>query len=334
MYNMNVKSSLKMTVLAFIQASMEVMREYLSILKEEDMVVERSRSLISHYVIKENQYRSCSLNTAVEVTDDMSRSAEFLMSNISATWLPRELTPDFDRSTLNQFYDAFEDMHACISDIKRLASQHLSLHQRLTEVFVTSLSITESRNVSRLTIVAVGFLPLSLGSSLLSMSTRFADLGILIFDFVGVSLILVLVLFLGYLLVRLRGSLHFKATFRQFMLDRSRKTTSQSKRSSRLKYRLRIPKIMRYSWIAWQVLFVCYMLASFSVGMFNSSDIGLTMLWAGVVVFLSVPVVIIILSLTCSRIHWTYCASTQSDLEARAVEDTGRRRLGDRLASM
>lgn len=54
------------------------------------------------------------------------------------------------------------------------------------DLFLKNLSIIDSISVKRLTILAALYLPLSLASSILSMSTRFKDLNLLLYDFVGV----------------------------------------------------------------------------------------------------------------------------------------------------
>jgi Mg2+ and Co2+ transporter CorA len=77
---------------------------------------------------------------------------------------------------------------------------------RLTEELDNSLkfldlarSMSQKRNVQFLTILATIFLPLSLAAGVLSMQSRFTDLGVLLYDFVGVVVLLVVIalLFLG-----------------------------------------------------------------------------------------------------------------------------------------
>jgi hypothetical protein len=51
----------------------------------------------------------------------------------------------------------------------------------------------QAENLSRLTILATCLLPLSISASVLSMQTRFADLGILLYDLLGVTYLLGLI---------------------------------------------------------------------------------------------------------------------------------------------
>lgn len=61
-----------------------------------------------------------------------------------------------------------------------------------------TLNVRESQGVRRLTLLATIFLPLSLASSILAMSTRFRDLHLLLFDFVAVFTVLSSVALLIY----------------------------------------------------------------------------------------------------------------------------------------
>lgn len=66
------------------------------------------------------------------------------------------------------------------------------------ELFLKNLSIDDSVSIKRLTVLAAFFLPLSLATSLLSMSTRFKDLHLLLYDFVGVFFLISTFTILGY----------------------------------------------------------------------------------------------------------------------------------------
>ncbi|KAI1345294.1 hypothetical protein F5Y01DRAFT_110058 [Xylaria sp. FL0043] len=66
----------------------------------------------------------------------------------------------------------------------------------------TRLEQAQTASVKRLTILAAIFLPLSLSSSLLSMSSRVAELGVLWYDYFGVSSSLVFLMVLVYVGIR------------------------------------------------------------------------------------------------------------------------------------
>jgi hypothetical protein len=71
-----------------------------------------------------------------------------------------------------------------------IATRLVEMHQQDLKAFQDTQSIHESEGVKRLTILAAIFLPLSLSSSMLAMSTRFVDLHLLLFDFLGVFVLL------------------------------------------------------------------------------------------------------------------------------------------------
>lgn len=60
----------------------------------------------------------------------------------------------------------------------------------LCSIFANRVNIKQANSVTQLTRLAAIFLPLSLAAGVLSMQTRFADLKLLLYDFVGVMLIL------------------------------------------------------------------------------------------------------------------------------------------------
>jgi CorA-like Mg2+ transporter protein len=104
-----------------------------------------------------------------------------------------------------------------ILTLQKLCKQRLNntkrCIERLNRTFEgqnKALNIQESISVKRLTILASIFLPLSLSSSILSMQTRFINLHLLLYDFLGVFVIVSALALLIYFLVR--SILKLKAT--------------------------------------------------------------------------------------------------------------------------
>ena len=64
-----------------------------------------------------------------------------------------------------------------------------------------------SQGIKRLTVLATVFLPLSLASSMLAMTTRLADLGLILFDFVGVFFFIASMAFVLYLIIVIGNNL-------------------------------------------------------------------------------------------------------------------------------
>ncbi|KAF2685344.1 hypothetical protein K458DRAFT_417406 [Lentithecium fluviatile CBS 122367] len=73
---------------------------------------------------------------------------------------------------------------------KNWATQLRTRSTEIHNVMVSRFNVKQASSVNQLTLLAALFLPLSLAAGVLSMQTRFADLHLLLFDFVGVVVIL------------------------------------------------------------------------------------------------------------------------------------------------
>jgi hypothetical protein len=92
------------------------------------------------------------------------------------------------------------EIRASLSDMGSRTTRFTNTLERRLKFFELSRSIKEQGSVWVLTLLASFFIPMSLASSLLSMSTRFVDLHYLLYDFCGVIVILstlVIWVFLG-----------------------------------------------------------------------------------------------------------------------------------------
>ena len=76
------------------------------------------------------------------------------------------------------------------AQLVKISQDNMERYQHGWNAYREILNVRESQGVKRLTMLATVFLPLSLSSSILAMNTRFRDLDRLLFDFVGVFLIL------------------------------------------------------------------------------------------------------------------------------------------------
>lgn len=166
--------------------------------------------------------------------------------------------------------------------------------------------------MSNLTLIATIFLPLSLGSSLLSMQTRFADLGLLLYDFVGVGVLLASVMVLVLFFVRRERNLSRRRPFN--ILGFSERSLQELvldgviglREARKLRIKRAVDKWYPPMKTAWQLAFACYVLVSFLVGMFQSSDTGLKLLWIGMLGFLSVPFIFLVLTVDIHLAHFLY----------------------------
>ncbi|KAK1984203.1 hypothetical protein LZ30DRAFT_768926 [Colletotrichum cereale] len=164
----------------------------------------------------------------------------------------------------NQLLWITTDVRGCCREVTtRLAGMSDDLQHRL-DLLNLSWNVDQSGNVKILTLLATVFLPLSLSAGILSMGTRFKDLGSLIYDFFGVVVLLgalVLVILLLFFLVALLRELE----------------TRQRSRTVYWRWRPAFQKIGALVFLMLGGL----VLASFVVGMFSDISLGAKILGYG-----------------------------------------------------
>lgn len=168
-----------------------------------------------------------------------------------------------DQPNLKEFRILLSDVRGLCAEIDRRTISYSSRLSTRMELLQFGRSIHESTRVQLLSLLAAIFLPLSLASSILSMQTRFADLGVLLYDFFGV------IILLGTLTAFIVGAL--------ILIN---KVTQQLRRRSKpmmpLVQRL-VPTIISISmFVPWALI-----LTSFLIGMFKSVSLGIKILAAG-----------------------------------------------------
>ncbi|KAK2030812.1 hypothetical protein LX32DRAFT_637870 [Colletotrichum zoysiae] len=144
-----------------------------------------------------------------------------------------------------------------------------------------SREIGQTNSVKRLTLLATIFLPLSLAAGILSMQTRFRDLGVLIYDFFGVVVISLAFLFL----ILLGLTVYDFVTGRLDELEETRPGGNPLLPRRTLKASRRLT-IVTWAFLAAVGLFI---LASFVIGMFKDTDLGAKILGIGMAVILGIP---------------------------------------------
>ncbi|KAF2726854.1 hypothetical protein EJ04DRAFT_597080 [Polyplosphaeria fusca] len=168
-----------------------------------------------------------------------------------------------------------------------MVKQTKRLDERCQDLFALNTTVSQSRQsfyVSILTVLAAVFLPLSLASAILSMSTRFQELGPLLYDFFGVSWIFCTFALLCSVMVRYGNAI----------FDRFWSLKHLGKKDYKM-WRHSI-QAMVYSYVAgWT-----FVLVGFLLGMFLQ-DQGIDwraypLLGVGVAIFICAPVVVPIVS--------------------------------------
>ncbi|MCJ1383215.1 hypothetical protein MMC17_006328 [Xylographa soralifera] len=194
------------------------------------------------------------------------------------------------------------EINAKIQSLKNKVDDFLASLESISDVKRILVEEDQALNVTRLTILAAIFLPLSLFSSLLSMNNRAADLGLLWYDYVGVCTMLIFCVFIVYQYMRIKDIL--KVT----QATATAKTLDWLKKKSPYIWSL-LKRLVKYvstsifsskveEWI-WSTLmnllftaFAATIVASFWVGMFKDVGLGLRIMgfgtagWVGVLIVL------------------------------------------------
>ncbi|KAF5648006.1 hypothetical protein F52700_1220 [Fusarium sp. NRRL 52700] len=168
------------------------------------------------------------------------------------------------------------EIRGCSKDITtRLSRVSGDLDHHL-QLLSMSRDMNQSGNVQMLTLLATIFLPLSLSAGVLSMQSRFKDLGDLLYDFFGVMVLLVAVVAL--LLVAM------------FVISSAKELESRLWRYPWYKVYLRPTLLVAMTAIA--LIFGTLVLTSFVVGMFKDVVLGAKILGYGIIAAIGAPVVI------------------------------------------
>ncbi|KAI1805825.1 hypothetical protein F4811DRAFT_201687 [Daldinia bambusicola] len=171
-------------------------------------------------------------------------------------------------------------LRGCCKDIKlRLSRLSDGLEHSLKFLSLTR-ELNQSGNVQNLTLLATIFLPLSLAACVLSMQSRFKDLGSLLYDLFGV------VVLLAAIVVLLLGVMFVLANIREL---ESRILKYKAYRQFERRAVLGIFALML-------LLFRAIVLTSFIIGMFKDVVLGATILSYGMIALVFGPIVIWIIA--------------------------------------
>lgn len=184
--------------------------------------------------------------------------------SMSLDWLSKQMRTRISVITASPRETEMTEYLDIIQDEREYTEQEIStqisLHNELYKVFAQKTSIEQANSVNQLTLLAAFFLPLSLAAAILSMQTRFADLGVLLYDFLGVMVILIALALL------VAG---FNAYGRSYYDDFLHEVY----------FALRaFPAYPRMITIFWSSLWISASLVSFLLGMLKSVDLGGTVL--------------------------------------------------------
>lgn len=127
-----------------------------------------------------------------KVGDEMATTLQSMLGLLDVT-IGRHWTGNEYAALTAEVQGSCNDMKLCLSRF----TEDLEHSLKLLDL---SRNFRQNNSVQRLTVLATLFLPMSLATGILSMGTRFKDLGPLLYDFFGV-LVLVMTLVVVYLAV-------------------------------------------------------------------------------------------------------------------------------------
>ncbi|KUL89638.1 hypothetical protein ZTR_00488 [Talaromyces verruculosus] len=206
------------------------------------------------------------------IGNDLAETLESLM-NVAMKTLPELQPSDFNTGTT--FSRIETELRECCKEVRNRLARLNNEMDKNVKFLDLDRTLKQARNVERLTILATIFLPLSLAAGVLSMQSRFKDMGVLLYDFLGVSVLL------GVFAVAVVVSLAF------FNLIEEDVTKLFKANIFKRIWRL----VLWY--LALHILAIgLLILTSFTVGMFKNVVLGWLILGYGLVVAIGGPFVI------------------------------------------
>lgn len=203
-----------------------------------------------------------------------------------------------------------DEMDSKLQSIDHCISDAMALVSDLSTTHTAAGQEEQALSVKRLTMLAAIFLPLSLASSLLSMGSRAADLGVLWYDYIGVSVLLIFLAAVVLQSLRLwDGAVDWKrAAVKRMMGNSSVESISGPDKVKKFIELARFSLSMSAIFFAlyglkptkgWKAYVACHyalglaVVASFVVGMFHDLGLGLAVMgyaaagWASAVALLT-----------------------------------------------
>jgi len=159
------------------------------------------------------------------------------------------------------------ELHGCCKDVRHLLSRPTDALQESLKYLDLSRSMKETKSVQKLTVLATIFLPPSLAAGILSMQSRFKDLGEVLYDFFGV------VVLLGFIAVVLLVLFAILTAIRE----------GESMLRGVKIYAWYIRPVLEISGAVILSTYFCLVLSSFLVGMFKDVVLGAKILGYGTV---------------------------------------------------
>ncbi|CAI6335445.1 unnamed protein product [Periconia digitata] len=226
--------------------------------RRKEALSDPRRTKLTTSMLKEISRDSCLYEEVHEMLDKLSGAVDTLVEALKLQVM--------DTADSCELQSLAVDLKSTCTDLRRITDTFLVTLERRLRLFELLRGMHEAQKVRYLGILASIFLPLSLASGLLSMQTRFADLGYLIYDFFGVLVLIGSIVII--LLLMLKFYVRGKELWMQFNRDFDFRWFLGS-----AGFVMRVFVIVA----TWAVL-----LSSFSIGMLKNTELGLKILGYGV----------------------------------------------------
>lgn len=168
----------------FVQSLQQFANEY-ALRRRRDFDPRSSK--LRRWVLKEMATDASYYRILTNIGTDLADTLESLLDVVKE--LPKLQSPESTPVTAFSRIEA--ELRGCCKNVRsRLSRLNDDMDNNL-KFLDLARNMNQTRNVELLTILATIFLPLSLAAGVLSMQSRLKDLGILLYDFVGVVVLLV-----------------------------------------------------------------------------------------------------------------------------------------------
>ena len=206
--------------------------------------------------------------------------------------------------------------------LARISQDNLDRYQHGWDAYREVLNVHESQGVKRLTMLATVFLPLSLSSSILAMSTRLVDLHLLLYDFVGVFLVLGSLALAFYAIITACHSIaRWLEQQKQLSLFKMAKRTTTLRNAWDLLHVLLVWLGALYSFVL--VAFWIGLTISFVIGMVKDVLTGLKFLgyYVALMIVMTIITAVVMLIYELRRAATRRAAKAAQPLQSRARDD-------------
>ena len=265
-----------MVILDFLRAAVECWITFVT------RIIQKASLYASHLDIRSRSYNSAAIR-------DLSRVNRDLRLAIQDTFDAARLALNDDDPPSRRLREIELEVRAKLRAVENKVNDFLTSLESTSDLTKAIVDEDQARSVKRLTLLAAIFLPLSLSSSLLSMQSRAARLGLLWYDYFGICSLLFLILVVVYQLMHLEDIFQVSgATTIGKVLSWAKNKSSYFEQIMRFllyffekRPRTPLALFIQYSKIPVYAGFWILVVISFWVGMFSDVGLGLRILGYG-----------------------------------------------------